>query len=299
MQQPKEVGTHENQMKNVVTACEQITKIIKAGHNLVLTSGNGPQVGAIKLQNQSAAEISPEMPLFCCGAMSQGLIGYWMVQGMRNALAAQKLDRNVACILSQTLVALDDPAFKNPTKPVGRFYTKEEADALTQQGKIVKEDAGRGYRVVVASPRPQHVMETPVVEQMVAGGTIVISTNGGGVPVVRQTDGTIVGVDAVIDKDLASSLMARELKVDVLMILTDVTNACINYRKDNEEKLGDVKLERMQKLEAEGHFAAGSMKPKICAAMEFVEATGGIAIITSLNSAVDALEGKCGTRITK
>ncbi|KAH0570846.1 Carbamate kinase [Spironucleus salmonicida] len=294
MQQPGQVGTHEVQYENVRTASESIAKIIALGHDVILTSGNGPQVGAILLQNQNSASISPEMPLFCCGAMSQGLIGYWMTQCMRNVLG---LDKNIVCTLTQTIVDINDPAFENPTKPVGRFYSKEEADKLISEGKKVKEDAGRGYRVVVPSPRPQKILETAVIKQLSDSGALVICTNGGGVPVIEKA-GQIAGVDAVIDKDLATSLLARDLKADVLMILTDVTNACINYKQPNETQIGKISYEKMLALQAEGHFKAGSMGPKVAAALEFAN-FGGKAIITSLNDAVKALEGQVGTIIAK
>lgn len=299
MQQPGQKGTHEVQLANVMVACKEIYKVQKAGYKVVLTSGNGPQVGAIKLQNQAAAAVSPEMPLFCCGAMSQGIIGYWMQQCMGNVLRAHNEEAKVVTCITQTIVDKNDKAFQNPTKPVGRFYTEAEAkELMAKEGKIMKEDAGRGWRVVVPSPRPQCIVEYPVIKSLIDAGSLVICANGGGIPVIDK-DGQLEGIDSVIDKDLGTSLLATQLNADYLMILTDVPNAYINYRQPNQEKLETVPLKRMLELEAANHFKAGSMGPKVRAAIEFVEKTGKPAIITSLDKALDALEGKCGTRIVK
>ena len=239
------------------------------------------------------------MPLFCCGAMSQGLIGYWMQQSMGNVLRQHGEEPRCVTVVTQSIVDQNDKAFQNPTKPVGRFYTEQEAkEVMAKENKIMKEDAGRGWRVVVPSPRPTSIVEYKVIKQLIEAGILVICTNGGGIPVLQQNN-QVVGVDAVIDKDLATSLLATELESDYLMILTDVPNACLHYKQPNEEKLQTVTLERMLALEKEGHFKAGSMGPKVRAAIEFVEKTGNPAIITSLDKAVDALEGKCGTRIVK
>lgn len=300
MLQAKEKGDYDTQRKNVEVAASEIYKIHKAGYKVVLTSGNGPQVGAIKLQNQAAANVSPEMPLHVCGAMSQGFIGYMMSQAMNNAFCANNEPASCVTCVTQTLVDPKDQAFTNPTKPVGRFYTEQEAkDLMTENPeKILREDAGRGWRVVVPSPRPLEIVEYGVIKTLIDNNVLVICTNGGGIPCKRENN-VISGVDAVIDKDLATSLLAKTLKSDYLMILTDVPNACVNYKKADERKLGEIKLSEILALEKEGHFAAGSMGPKVRAAIEFTQATGKMSIITSLSTAVDALNGKCGTRIVK
>lgn len=300
MLQPGQKGDYATQLKNVEVASAQIYQVYKAGYKIVLTSGNGPQVGAIKLQNQAAAETSPEMPLHTCGAMSQGFIGYMMQQCIDNEFYKHGLHPKCSTTLTQSIVASDDKAFSNPTKPVGRFYTEAEAKELMQRepSKILKEDAGRGWRVVVPSPRPTVIVEYPVIKTLIDNDIIAISTNGGGIPVIKDGN-KLVGVDAVIDKDLATSLLATTLNADYLMILTDVPNAFIKYNTPDAKALGEMKLSEMKKLETEGHFKAGSMGPKVRAAIEFTEKTGNTAIITSLDAAIDALEGKCGTRIIR
>ncbi|GCA62000.1 carbamate kinase [Kipferlia bialata] len=297
MLQPGQAGDYEAQFANVMAACEQIHKLTENGWNVIMTSGNGPQVGAIKLQQSSAKAVAPEMPLHVCGSMSQGFIGYMMQMAMGNVQRAAGLEPKVVCTLTQSLVSTEDPAFANPTKPVGAFYSEAEAKEMIAAGKTMKEDAGRGYRVVVPSPRPQEIVERPAIMSLVGQGFTVICTNGGGIPVVKDAAGNLVGCDAVIDKDLATSLLAQQVKADALMILTDVTNACVNYRKPNQTQLGVTPLAQAKVYEAEGQFAAGSMGPKVRACMEFCENTGRTAIITSLNKAVDAINGLCGTHI--
>ncbi|TNJ29176.1 Carbamate kinase [Giardia muris] len=300
MLQPGQKGDFEVQLENVKAAIKEIHAIHRAGYRVVLTSGNGPQVGAIKLQNQSAASVSPEMPLYACGAMSQGLIGYMMVQELRNAFRSQKEATQCIGCLTQTLVDSGDPAFAAPSKPMGRFYTEEEARAMMAKDSTImmKEDAGRGWRVVVPSPRPVEILEYPMIKKLVDDGVIVICTNGGGIPCKLEGE-RIVGVDAVIDKDMATSLLAQKLNSDYLLILTDVPYATINYRTSDQQEIKTVTVEEMMKLEQEGHFKDGSMKPKVRAAIEFTMKTGNPSIITSLTSAFDALEGNCGTRIVQ
>eukprot|EP00766_Chilomastix_caulleryi_P000991 gnl/Chilomastix_caulleri/197.p1 GENE.gnl/Chilomastix_caulleri/197~~gnl/Chilomastix_caulleri/197.p1 ORF type:complete len:323 (-),score=123.52 gnl/Chilomastix_caulleri/197:27-968(-) len=297
MRMPGEPGTYEGQLSNVQKACEQIIALKDQGWKVVLTSGNGPQVGAIQLQNQIACKESAEMPLHVCGAMSQGFITYMMSMCLGNILRERGDEAKVASIITQTIVDKEDPGFKNPTKPVGRFYSEEEAKEIAATGVSIKEDAGRGYRVVVASPKPIEIVELKAIESLVADDFVVVSTCGGGIPVINE-GGKLTGVNAVIDKDLATSLLARQMKTDALCILTDVTNVCINYKKPDQKILGQVKADEMQKYVDEGHFAAGSMLPKVQAALAFVRATGNKAIITNLFTAVDALLGKCGTIIT-
>lgn len=298
MLQPGQKGDFEVQLDNVKAAIKEIYAIHRAGYRIILTSGNGPQVGAIKLQNQSAAAVAPEMPLYACGAMSQGLIGYMMVQEMRNALRSQKETTQCVGCLTQTLVDPMDQAFGSPNKPVGRFYTKEEATMMMNQDSklVLKEDAGRGWRVVVPSPRPLEIIEYPIIKKLIDDNVIVVCTNGGGIPCRLEND-KLVGVDAVIDKDLASSLLAQTLNSDYLLILTDVPYATINYGTDAQQDIKNIGLKEILELEKEGHFKAGSMGPKVRAAIEFTTKTRNPSIITSLTSAYEALQGNCGTRI--
>lgn len=297
MRMPGEPGTYEGQLHNVQKACEQIIALKDQGWKVVLTSGNGPQVGAIQLQNQVACKESAEMPLHVCGAMSQGFIAYMMTMCLGNILRERGEEPKVASVITQTIVDKDDPAFQNPTKPVGRFYNEEEAKEVAATGATIKEDAGRGWRVVVASPKPMEIVERKAIETLVNNDFLVVSTCGGGIPVIKEGE-TLVGVNAVIDKDLATSLLARQMKTDALCILTDVEYVKINYKKPDEKVLKNVTVAEMEQYLKEGHFAAGSMLPKVQAALAFVKETGNKAIITNLFTAVDALQGKCGTIIT-
>jgi len=296
MRMPGQPGTYEVQLENVRRACEQIIALKDQGWKVVLTSGNGPQVGAIQLQNQVACEQSAEMPLHVCGAMSQGFITYMMTMCLGNILRERGDHPKVCSIITQTIVDKDDPGFKNPTKPVGRFYNEEEAKKIAETGVTIKEDAGRGWRVVVASPKPMEIVEREAIEALVKEDFLVVSTCGGGIPVIKEGE-KLVGVNAVIDKDLATSLLARQMKTDALCILTDVEYVKINYKKPDEKILKDVTVAEMEEYLAQGHFAAGSMLPKVQAALAFVKETGNKAIITNLFTAVDALQGKCGTVI--
>ncbi|GKT26215.1 Carbamate kinase [Aduncisulcus paluster] len=291
-------GTHAVQTANVRKAAESISRLVEAGHDVTLAHGNGPQVGAILLQNQGTDKV-PEMPLFVCGAESQGLIGFMMEQELGNVFAKKGIKIPVACIVTQTVVSLDDPAFKNPTKPIGKFYSEKEAMELKAEGKDVREDAGRGWRVVVPSPQPVEIVEAPAIKALVDHKFCVVSTGGGGIPVIRTKEGEVKGVDAVIDKDNSTSLLATQLGSDHLIILTDVSNACINYGKPDQKALGKVSVAEMEKHIADEQFAKGSMLPKVTAAIRFVKATGRDAIITSLDKAYEAVsDPSVGTRIT-
>nr|AMQ24271.1 carbamate kinase [Ergobibamus cyprinoides] len=291
-------GTWETQAANMDATAEALLKIHEGGHEVVLTHGNGPQVGAIKLQNEAAAHVSPDMPLFVCGAMSQGMIGFMMAQSITNQLRLKGDDTIASCIVTQTIVSPEDPAFQNPTKPIGRFYTAEEAqEVMATTGKTMKEDAGRGYRIIVPSPTPIDFVELPAIKALLAAGQMVVSSGGGGIPVLKKADGTFEGVDAVIDKDLSANYLAQCVAADRLVILTDVPFACINYNTPEQKNLETVTVAEMEAHVAAGAFAAGSMLPKVLACIRFVKATGNRAIITSLHSAVDALAGTTGTQI--
>jgi len=296
--QPGEKGVFEEALRNAVTTCTELAKLVQQGHELVVTHGNGPQVGAIKLQNQIAASKVPEMPLAVCGAESQGYLGYLLQQTLANVLHTSGIQRDVVSVVTQVRVDKNDPAFQNPTKPIGRFYTKEEAEALRKEGKTVVEDSGRGYRVVVPSPQPLEIVEGASVKALVASGAVVISTGGGGVPVVRDERGIISGIEAVIDKDLSGAVLGALIEADMLIILTDIDSAYVNYLDPaKRQRIPRMTIAEAEALFAKGEFAKGSMGPKVKAAINFCKATGKTTIITALNKVVEALSGTVGTMI--
>lgn len=294
-------GTFEEQMQNVYNAAEQLTDMVLSGKwRLVITHGNGPQVGNILLQNEAGKHLVPPMPMDVCGAESQGMIGYMLQQALRNILAQRgRTDIPVVTVVTQVLVDKNDPAFQNPTKPVGPFYTKEEALRLKEEkGWHVVEDAGRGWRRVVPSPDPKAIVEKDAIRILVENHAIVIASGGGGIPVIKE-NGTYRGVEAVIDKDLAGERLAEDVGAQVFLILTDVDRVRLNYRKPNEVALSRMTVSEAKRYLAEGHFAKGSMEPKVKACVRFVEAGGELAIIASLNQATAALEGRAGTQIVR
>lgn len=295
--QPNQEATFENQLKNVEDSCAKIAEITEAGHKVIVTHGNGPQVGNILRQNEEAKEYVPALPIDACSAESQGFIGYMMEQSLKNELARKKLPTNVITLLTQTEVSASDPAFQSPTKPIGVFYTREEAVELAaQKGWEMAEDAGRGYRRVVPSPQPQKIHGVEAIKQLVATDTVVISTGGGGIPVVQNEEGDLKGVEAVIDKDRSALRLSEQVEADVFMILTDVTNVYLHFGEPNQQKLEGVPVKEAKEYMTEGHFADGSMGPKMEAAIAFAE-SGKEAIICSLDAAVEALAGRAGTRI--
>lgn len=293
-------ATAEAQLAVVEKTSVFITDIIEKGYKVILAHGNGPQVGRIVLQNEHSVDITPAMPFDVCGAMSQGMIGYHMQQGLTKALRARGNRTGVATVVTQVVVDKNDKAFLNPSKPIGPFYSQEEAKKLQQEkGYAVKEDAGRGWRRVVASPMPVEIVELPEVQCLIDGGFVVVTVGGGGIPVVRDENGDLSGTAAVIDKDLASERLAEDLDADALLILTAVEQVCLRYGKPDEQRLGSVAVAEAERYIAEGHFAPGSMLPKIQAAVMFAKSKPGRrAIITSLDKAVEALQGKAGTTIT-
>jgi len=299
--QPGQRGTFDEQMENVRVTCDQLAQMVESGkYKVVVTHGNGPQVGNILLQNEVGKAIAAPMPLFVCGAESQGLIGLMIQQNLGNLLADRgKGDIPIATIVTQVVVNSNDPAFANPTKPVGPFYSEEDAKALeSEKGYDVREDAGRGWRRVVPSPDPIEIHEKAAIRQLVDARSIVIASGGGGIPVVRENGG-LRGVDAVIDKDLAGERLAVDVGASIFMILTDVDSVRLNYRSPDEVTLSRITVDEAKRYHADGQFAKGSMEPKVRAAIRFVEAGGEKAVITSLDKAFDALEGKAGTTITK
>jgi carbamate kinase len=294
-----ERGTAAEQFANISKAMTSVAELADRGYRVVMTHGNGPQVGTILVQQAAAEEAEgiPAMPMDVAGAMSQGQIGYMMQQCLQNELRRRGKPWPVATVVTQMVVDPNDPAFQNPTKPVGPFYTQEKAEALRAQGFVVIEDSGRGYRRVVPSPAPVAIAEIYAIRTLINAGALVISAGGGGVPVSRDPDGNLRGVEAVIDKDLGAALLAQKLDADRLLILTDVEQVYINYRKPDQQALSHITLEEAKRYLEAGHFTSGSMGPKVKAAVNFVEAGGKQAIITHLHSALRALTGETGTSI--
>ncbi|NLW23213.1 MAG: carbamate kinase [Tissierellia bacterium] len=291
----------KEQIQAVKRTAISIVKFIREGHEVIITHGNGPQVGMIQLAMESAIKYEskiPEIPLAESVAMSQGYIGYHLQNGIGEELNRQGIIKPVVTVITQVIVDPEDPAFKNPTKPIGNFYTEEEAKVLAEsRGYIMKEDSGRGWRKLVPSPKPIDIVEKDAIISMVNSGNVVIAVGGGGIPVVREGS-RLVGVPAVIDKDLASEKLAEILDCDYLLILTAVDRVSLNFRKDNERKLMKLRVEEAAKYAEEGHFPPGSMLPKIQAAMDFANSKPGRkSIITSLEKAYESLLGREGTLI--
>ncbi|NLK35506.1 MAG: carbamate kinase [Gracilibacteraceae bacterium] len=298
LQEAGKPATAEEQLRVVNKTAEYLAEMSIRGYEMAVVHGNGPQVGRILLASETAEEVTPVMPFDVCGAMSQGYIGYHVQQGLREALRKRGRNIPVVTLVTQVVVDKDDPAFKNPTKPIGAFYTEEEAKRLqAEKGYVMKEDAGRGWRRVVASPIPKKIVELPAIKTL-WDTTIVITAGGGGIPVIEREDGSLSGIAAVIDKDLAAERLAEDINADILMILTEVEKVSINFRKPDQKDLSVMTAAEAEQYIKEGHFAPGSMLPKIQAAVMFVKSNPGRkAIITSLYRAVDALEGRAGTVI--
>lgn len=290
----------KEQQALIKKAVKNVVPLVKEGHQIIIGHGNGPQVGVINLafEDSYANEDIPYMPFPECTAMSQGYIGYHLQKGLRDVLEEEGLEKKIVTIVTQVVVDKLDPSFKNPTKPVGPFYSKRMAEKLmAESGEKYIEDAGRGYRKVVASPKPLEIVEIETVKDLIKTGHIVIAGGGGGVPIYKQNEAK--GANAVIDKDLVSALMAKELDADRLIILTNVEQAQLHYGTPQATKVGSISLKEAKQYVEEGHFAKGSMLPKIQAAMNFVEATGKKAVITSLTNLKNALDGINVTEIHK
>ena len=294
-------NTPAEQLELVRQTAKPIVDLIEEGNQVVIAHGNGPQVGMINLGMSTAAEagaIKSDMPFPECGAMSQGYIGYHLQNSIANELAARGIQKTVGTLVTQVLVDEADPAFQKPSKPVGAFYDKETADKIAaERGYTMVEDAGRGWRQVVPSPKPVDVVEKDMVNTLVDSGYVVITVGGGGIPVVKK-DGRLVGTPAVIDKDFASAKLAELIGADMLVILTAVDRVAINWGKPDQKALAEMTVDEAEKYCGEGHFAPGSMLPTVLAAMSFAKA-GGTAIIASLENAAAALRGESGTRIVK
>jgi carbamate kinase len=280
--------------------CEHIVSMIKDGWRVAIGHGNGPQVGFILRRSELAAHELHEVPLDVCGADSQGGIGYALQQNLHNEFKRLGIQKTAATVITQVEVATDDPAFKNPTKPIGSFMDEEDAKRRQQQdGWDVVEDAGRGWRRVVASPRPKRIVEEPAVKQLIEAGVVVITVGGGGIPVVADEQGNLQGIAAVIDKDFASSLLASNLGADLFIVSTAVEKVALNFGKPDQQWLDQMTLAEARQYLAEGvHFAKGSMAPKIQAVISFLENGGQKAIITNPENLERALAGKTGTHIT-
>ena len=295
----EEKGTDKEQLKHVKETCLHFLNIINAGYSLAITHGNGPQVGAILLKNEICKETLPSMPLDICGAQSQGFIGYMIQRELLNVLEEHKKDIPVVCIVTQVLVDKKDKAFENPTKPIGPFYTEEEKTKIEKEKgwKMVYQE-GKGFRRVVPSPTPIDIIEGNTIKNLFDEGYVVISCGGGGIPVIRESENILIGVEAVIDKDRTASVLAKKIDADVLMILTDVEKVAINFSKPDQKDLDSLTVEEAKKYIKENQFGKGSMEPKVEAACSFLKQGGKKAIITSLEKSVLALNGKTGTTIT-
>lgn len=279
---------------------QKLIPLIKDGHELVIVHGNGPQVGNLILHEEAGNSPStPAMPLHVSVGMTQGMIGYWIQKALKEELSKNGISKNAITIVTQVEVSKDDQAFKNPTKPIGPFYSEEEAQKVAaEKGYVVKEDSGRGWRRVVPSPKPIRILESDAIIDFMKTGAIVIAAGGGGIPVVSNGENSFEGVDAVIDKDFAAELLAEKINADTLLILTGVDNAMINYGKENQQALGVISPEESEKYISENQFGAGSMLPKIQASLKFAK-TGGKSVITSLENAQDAISKNLGTIITQ
>lgn len=295
-------STPEEQRDAVKTTAKSIVDLVESGNKIIISHGNGPQVGMINLAMDTASKSeakTPAMPFPECGAMSQGYIGYHLQNAIENELKSRKIDKMVATVVSQVLVDQKDPAFENPTKPIGSFYTEVEAKAMEKDGMVFKEDAGRGYRRVVPSPKPVDIVEKSAIKLLYDNDCIVVAGGGGGIPVVEE-DGSLIGVPAVIDKDFTSAKIAELVDADTLIILTAVDQVAINFGKEDEKWLDEITIDQAKVYIEEGHFAPGSMLPKVEAAISFAETKEGRqALITSLEKAAAGLQGKTGTIIKK
>ena len=294
-------GRFEEQYQNVKVTAKFLADLIQRGYRLTITHGNGPQVGATLLRHDAGERLYqvPAFPMDVCGAETQGFIGYMIQQALRNELHRRGIDRDVVTVVTRVVVDKDDPAFQNPTKPVGPFYTREQMEELKKihPEYVFKEDKARGgWRRVVPSPDPEYIAEYNAIKVLAENGFIVIASGGGGIPIVEE-DGEMRGVEAVIDKDLAGERLATFLRADKFVILTDIDGVYINFGKPGQKRLTKVKADELKKYLMEGHFAAGSMKPKVEAVIRFVEGGGKEAIIAELSQLLDAVEGDAGTHV--
>ncbi|MCL6580241.1 MAG: carbamate kinase [Firmicutes bacterium] len=297
--QPGQAGTAAEQRANIADTAGAIVALVEMGHRVVVTHGNGPQVGNILIQNEAGASQVPAMPLDVCGAESQGQLGYMIQQALRNELARRGLRPSVATVVTQVAVAPDDPAFQSPTKPVGPFYPAERGRALgAERGWIMKEVRPGQVRRVVPSPDPLYIVERDEIRALIDAGVLVIASGGGGIPVVKRADGRLEGVEAVIDKDLAGQRLAADIGATVFVILTDVDRVALAYGTPEQKFLDRMTLAEAKEYLAAGHFPPGSMGPKVAAVIRFLEGGGRRAVIAAMRDAAAALEGRAGTTVT-
>ena len=287
----------EDQDRAVAVAMEAVADLIAAGVDVLLTHGNGPQVGNLLVKNELAAGVVPPVPLDWCGAQTQATIGFLILDALDAALAARGLDRRVATVVTRTLVDGDDPGFARPTKPIGRYLPEEQAQTLIGFGQTWEDRGDRGWRRVVASPEPLEIVDAPAIEALASDGYVVVGAGGGGIPVVRGDDGVLRGVEAVIDKDLSAALLARAAGAEVLVIATDVEHVVLGWGTDDQRPIERVTAAEMRGLQEEHDFASGSMGPKVEAALRFVDAGGTRSVITSLENIELAVHGRAGTVI--
>lgn len=286
-----------DQIAAVTVAMEPVADLAAAGYDVVLTHGNGPQVGNLLVKNELAAAVVPPVPLDWCGAQTQGTIGFIVVDALERALAAHGVRRRAAAVVTRTLVDAADPGFARPTKPIGRYLPRDEAAVLIDHGETWEDRGERGWRRVVASPEPLEVLDAPAAAALLAAGFVVVANGGGGIPVVRESDGSVRGVEAVIDKDLGAALLGRALGAEVLVIATDVDGARLGFGTPSERAVGTVDVATLRGYAADGHFASGSMGPKVEAACRFVEQGGRRAVMTSLARIADAVRDSAGTTV--
>jgi carbamate kinase len=291
-------GTFEDQYSNVRKTVARIADLIERGYQVVLTHGNGPQVGATMLRHEAAKAIVPPFPLDACGAETQGFIGYMIQQGLRNELKSRGIEKYVVTVITRMIVDKHDSAFEHPTKPIGPFYSKEEAAIILQQRPdlVIKEDAGRGYRRVVPSPDPKIIAERSAIRALVDAGFIVVACGGGGIPIIEENN-QAVGVEAVIDKDLGGQRLATLIGANIFIILTDVPGAYLSYGTPEQQLIKEISSGQLKNYLRDGEFREGSMAPKVEAAIRFVESGGERAIITELGSLIEGLDGRTGTHV--
>jgi len=291
-----ERGTHEDHVRNADRIGAVLMSLVEREYDLVVTHGNGPQVGNLLLQNETCSDDVPEVPLDVLVAMTEGSLGYHLQQALLNHLRVRGIRRFVVTAITQVLVHGDDPAFHDPSKPIGPFLTREVAEERRDRlGWIVREDAGRGWRRLVPSPRPQRVIQRDMIRESARAGHIVVACGGGGIPIVKDEDTRYRGIEAVIDKDLTSSVLAGDIGASLLIILTDVPQVSVHYGKPEQRPLGAVTLDEIEAYHAEGHFPPGSMGPKIEAVIQFLKSGGSRAMITNPESLTRAIEGRAGS----
>jgi len=285
----------EDQIAAARTAMAAVAGLLEHDHEVVITHGNGPQVGNLLVKNELAAGVVPPVPLDWCGAQTQATLGFVLMDALDQELAARSIDRRSAALVTRTLVDADDDGFTTPTKPIGRHLPEAEARLLMGHGETWEDRGEKGWRRVVASPEPVEILDAPAVLALIRAGFVVVANGGGGIPHVRRRDGSLVGVEAVIDKDLGAALLAETTEADVLVIATDVPHAVIGWGTPDAEQLGRLTVEEMRAHAAHGHFASGSMGPKVDAVCRFVESTGRTGVITSLDQITAAVAGDAGT----